>query len=36
MGFVKRKYFEEGTVLTAKNNGVNPIQVSVKKLPFKK
>ena len=36
MGFVKRKYFEDGTLLTAKNNGVNPIQVSVKKLPFKK
>jgi glycine cleavage system aminomethyltransferase T len=36
IGFVKRKYFEDGITLSAKNGGQNPIQVSVKKLPFKK
>lgn len=36
IGFVKRKYCEEGTVLTAKNSDRNPIKVTVKKLPFKK
>lgn len=36
IGFVKCKYFEEGTVLTAKNADRNPIKVTVKKLPFKK
>lgn len=36
IGFVKRKYFEEGTTLTAKNGNQNSIQVTVKKLPFKK
>lgn len=36
IGFVKCKYFEEGTVLTAKNADRNPINATVKKLPFKK
>lgn len=36
IGFIKRKYFEEGTVLTTKNSDRNPIRVTVKKLPFKK
>ena len=36
LGFVKRKYCEEGTILTAKNSDRNPIRVTVKKLPFKK
>jgi tRNA-modifying protein YgfZ len=36
LGFVKSKYSAEGTVLTAKNSGKQPIKVIVKKLPFKK
>lgn len=36
IGFVKRKYFDEGVVLTAKNADRNSIKVTVKKLPFKK
>lgn len=36
IGFVKRKYFEEGMVLTAKDKNGNPVKITVKKLPFKK
>ncbi len=36
IGFVKRKYFEDGLTLFAKNADRNQIKVHVKKLPFKK
>jgi folate-binding protein YgfZ len=36
IGLVKRNYFSDGVVLTAKNSIGNLIKVTVKKLPFKK
>jgi tRNA-modifying protein YgfZ len=36
IGFVRRKYFEDGKELIAKNGSGNPLKVFVKKLPFKK
>lgn len=36
IGFVKTKYFEEGKVLSAKNKQGNTVQVTIKKLPFRK
>lgn len=36
LGFVKRKYFEEGKILAGKDKNSNSFKVIVKKLPFKK
>lgn len=36
LGFVKRKYFEDGTTLFANNGSNVSLEVIVKKLPFKK
>ncbi len=36
VGVVKRNYFQDGIVLNAKSSSGNSIQVSVKKLPFRK
>ncbi|NWF90757.1 MAG: hypothetical protein HXY50_15025 [Ignavibacteriaceae bacterium] len=36
IGFVKRKYFEDGKILYARGKGDDLIKISVKRLPFKK